>query len=95
MEYSVEENSNQILFHKREPLFEISVAAALRWLVVWTVEDTMAWKNDVDFGHKVAGLCCSHYSEVLGKSGKPQGNKEWTLMSAIVLSTEIPGKFLL
>ena len=59
-----------------------------------TVDDTMAWRNDINFARKVAELCCSHYSEVLSKAGKPHGNREWTLMSAIVLSTEIPGTFV-
>ena len=53
----------------------------------------MVWKDDADFGHKVAELCNTHYARVLGKTGKPQENKEWTLMAAVVMSTDHQGLF--
>ena len=55
--------------------------------------DMMAWKDDADFGHKVAELCNTHYARVLGKTGKPQEKKEWTLMAAVVMSTDHQGLF--
>ncbi len=34
---------------------------------------------------RVARLCCLHFENVLIKKGKPQKNKEWTIIAAIVV----------
>jgi hypothetical protein len=39
--------------------------------------------NAPDFANKVAALCYNKYAS-LPKKGKPQTNKEWTLLAAVV-----------
>ncbi|XP_048576539.1 tRNA-specific adenosine deaminase 1 isoform X2 [Nematostella vectensis] len=41
------------------------------------------WCTDCDFASKVAQSCCDLYTK-LGKKGKPQTGKEWTLLAAVV-----------
>lgn len=41
------------------------------------------WHEDSSFGTNVAKSCCSLYRKI-GKKGKPQHGKEWTLLSAVV-----------
>lgn len=42
------------------------------------------WQEDEQFGSNIARSCCSLYSSV-GKKGKPQKGKEWTLLAAVVM----------
>ncbi|XP_045193542.2 tRNA-specific adenosine deaminase 1-like [Mercenaria mercenaria] len=44
----------------------------------------MDWKADPDFGEKVAKLCVEKYDR-LGKTGKPQVGREWTLLAGVVM----------
>ena len=44
-----------------------------------------------DFPDEVAKLCCSHFAHNLSKKGKPQKDREWTPMAAVVMVTGIPG----
>ncbi|KFM76930.1 tRNA-specific adenosine deaminase 1, partial [Stegodyphus mimosarum] len=41
------------------------------------------------FADEVANLCYEHFKR-LPKTGKPQQNKEWTLLAAVLMSTEDP-----
>ncbi|KAL4234357.1 tRNA-specific adenosine deaminase 1 [Mactra antiquata] len=45
-----------------------------------------------DFGDEIAKLCLEKY-ELLPGSGKPQANKEWTLLAGVVLQFEKEDKF--
>ena len=37
------------------------------------------------FANKVSYLCCNHYTQFVKKTGKPQSNKEWTVLAAVVV----------
>ncbi|XP_071785584.1 tRNA-specific adenosine deaminase 1-like [Asterias amurensis] len=43
--------------------------------------NTNGWK---DFVTNVSNLCIRHYNDALPKKGKPQVNREWTLLAAVV-----------
>ena len=49
------------------------------------------WQDDPDFANKATAMCYKHYAK-LGKKGKPQEGKEWTLVAAI-LCVEQQGTF--
>ena len=39
---------------------------------------------------EIANLCYKHFNDTLAKKGKPQKNKEWTMVAAIVLRDQSP-----
>uniref|UniRef100_A0A8C0H828 Uncharacterized protein n=1 Tax=Chelonoidis abingdonii TaxID=106734 RepID=A0A8C0H828_CHEAB len=41
---------------------------------------------------EIAGLCYTHYSTKLPKQGKPDPNREWTLLAAVVKVESAPEK---
>lgn len=43
---------------------------------------------------RIAHLCYNHYAH-LPKKGKPQKNKEWTLMAAVVLQKQSGQSYML
>ncbi|XP_033626318.1 tRNA-specific adenosine deaminase 1-like isoform X2 [Asterias rubens] len=43
--------------------------------------NTTCW---MDFVTNVSNLCIKHYNDALPKKGKPQVNREWTLLAAVV-----------
>ena len=49
----------------------------------YKVMATCNWRDDPDFANKVAKMCYRQYNR-LGKKGKPQEGKEWTLVAAVV-----------
>ena len=50
----------------------------------------MKWINDPEFGEKVARLCTEKYDS-LPKTGKPQKQKEWTLLAGVVMCLQNGG----
>ena len=52
----------------------------------------MVWSGDGSFGERVASLCCECYTRRVGKKGKPQAGKAWTLLAAVVMTTDRDGQ---
>ncbi|XP_033125327.1 tRNA-specific adenosine deaminase 1-like [Anneissia japonica] len=47
-------------------------------------------KKDIRFEDMIARLCVNHYEERLPKRGKPQVNREWTILAGVVQAQRRP-----
>jgi len=36
------------------------------------------------FADKISYVCCNHYKQFVKKTGKPQNDREWTVLAAVV-----------
>lgn len=46
------------------------------------------WQDEEDFPLKLAKSCIDHYNAKLSKTGKPAQSKEWTVLSAVVMTSQ-------
>ena len=49
------------------------------------------YNYDDIFADKVASLCFDHYAHVIKKTGKPQNNREWTVLACVVAELCVKG----